>query len=106
MTNGAEIKTKEEIAELYKSNPGLAVGILFENIVSIKEKCSCRMQKCKEDQNEFYLKVEKRINDEVKPKHIKNFLMQFPGGIVGGAITVYLVIELWIKEILKSKIGN
>ncbi len=75
MTNGINITTKEDAKELYEKDPGLAFGLLFENIKDIKE--------------------------QRKKDRVKNIAVQFAGGIIGGIGAAWLFIRSYIELLIK-----
>jgi len=90
--NGIEIKDRSDFALLYEDNPGLAIGILYENINGLKKQCACRYDKCQQEKTEMLEKF-KSIN---RFGRLKNWAMQVPGGIVGGSITAYIIFKIWL----------
>jgi hypothetical protein len=92
--NGLNIKDKETFSELYSKDPGLAMGLVFENVSSlkenvsaIKEKCDCRLESCKLQR---------------KKDRAKNTAIQFGGGLVGGVATAWVFIKAYIATMIKS----
>lgn len=101
MTNGLEIKNKDDIERLYKDNPNEVVIFIALNLMdvkkdlsdvkhkvsSIEEKCSCRQETCNREMND-------KINKKMYFNRFKNFIIQFPGGALGGVIACYFLLKL------------
>lgn len=83
MANGMDIKSKEDWAELYKVNPDLALGLMFENISEIKSNCACRYDKC-------------RL--ELRSSRVKNAILQAVSGFSGGVAAVATYIKFFFPD--------
>jgi translation initiation factor 2 gamma subunit (eIF-2gamma) len=90
---GLEIK-KEDIPEIYRDNPGHVVIFIAENLLDLKDdvnelknQCSCRYDNC-----------QKEIKRSFKTNKFKNFLVQFPGGVIGGTLAVYFIFKFWLEN--------
>lgn len=64
-----EVNTKEDFQEIYKKDPGLALGIMFESHQNLAKQCACRLENCKK---------------EIKRSRNKNIAIQTGSGILGG----------------------
>lgn len=76
--NGIGIKDAEAFKKLYEDDPGLAIGLLFENVADIKSKCACRLETC-------------RI--ERKKDRAKNIAVQSGSGFFGGVAAAWVYIK-------------
>ncbi|MFB5606352.1 MAG: hypothetical protein ACE5R7_08705 [Nitrosarchaeum sp.] len=105
MTNGLEIKNAHDFVEIYRDNEALALGFIAENVIDLKKdvselnnRCTCRYEECKRENNIRFNGLSKKI----KRTKFKDFLMQFPGGMISGAIVSFLIFKFWILTILKK----
>lgn len=105
MTNGLEIKNAHDFVEIYRDNEALALGFIAENVIDLKRdvselnnRCTCRYEECKKGNVLEYKKLSKKI----RKTKFKDFLMQFPGGMISGAIVSFLIFKFWILTILKK----
>lgn len=100
--NGLEIKDRSDFAELYNDNPGLAIGILYENTNELKKRCACRYDQCKKEQFEIL----NQFKTTYKFGRLKNWIMQSPGAIVTSAITTYIILKIWLEAKYSVKLPS
>lgn len=93
MTNGLEIKDKEEIQEIYKRNPDQVVIFIAENVMDLKKD----VYEIKSQYENMFQECVVEIEKKIKPNKLKNFIMQFPGGAISGALVAYLIIKFWLE---------
>lgn len=106
MSNGLEIKDAHDFVRIYEDNQALALGFIAENVIDLKKniselnnRCTCRYEECKKENQIERLKLLKKI----KKTRFKDFLMQFPGGMISGAITFWIIFKFWLSTYLKIK---
>ena len=75
--NGISINSAEDFKKLYQDDPGLAIGLLFENVGDLRKQCSCRLETCRED-----------FDKKLSQNKLKNLAAQAGGGFVGGLIAI------------------
>ena len=83
MTNGLSIKSKADFKELYSEDPGMAMGLLFQNISDLKEQCACRLETCKVQQ---------------RKDRLKNIAAQAGGGVFGGVAAVWAYLKFFFEK--------
>ena len=90
MPNGLSIKSQDDFKKLYEDDPGLALGLIFQNLSDLKIQCSSRLPACQND-------MIKRLSNNRK----KIAALQTGGGIVGGAVAAWAFLKIYATDLFK-----
>jgi len=85
-----EIESQEDAIRYAQDNPNKALGVVIWNLIEVKNQCSCRLKTCR---------------NESKKNRLKNLALQTGGGIVGGAVSVWVYMQLHWSDLVQALKG-
>lgn len=98
MTNGLNIENEHQFSELFEKDQGLAMGLVFTNMSSMKsdisemkDQCNCRYEQCQD-----------QMRQNRKKDRAKNISIQFCGGILGGIATAWVFIKSYVEQVISK----